>query len=249
VDGSDPSCFGGDAFYDFPVWAPDSRSLVFASDLGGTTTTGLFAASIDTIDAGGDLTEVIPAGPDNAAGPVYAPGGDRIAFLRTAEGNTVDADVWVADAGGANARQVFASVIQKQELAWSPDGSWIAAPGSVSRDGGLWLIDPDGAASGVLTGTMGLDCHNPVWSLTGDGWPLFFTVGSLEQRDLWVAPSLEAGAHRFAGADWGPLWSADGTRAVLGFAGGSGSSSQTAVHAYSIELDFQSPLTVTLGTP
>jgi dipeptidyl aminopeptidase/acylaminoacyl peptidase len=105
-----------------PVFSPDGETLVFASARGGNL--DLYAAR--RIDDGKDWTEnfefpvtALTATPQNERAPRFSPDGKQILFQRGR------GDLAVMDAGGANARVLFTH-FSAPEVAWSPDGKFIA---------------------------------------------------------------------------------------------------------------------------
>ena len=105
-----------------PAWSPDGKTLVFASARGGNL--DLYAAR--RADEAKDWTEsfefpvtALTATPQNERAPQFSPDGKQILFQRGR------GDLAVMDAGGANARVLFAH-FSAPEVAWSPDGKFIA---------------------------------------------------------------------------------------------------------------------------
>ena len=92
--------------------------------------------------------------------PSYSPDGRRIAFLRFAETND-SADLFVVPALGGAERRVATiapsyltpRLRPMSDLAWTPDGKWIAAGivSSPTEPPGIWLLEVDGQKRQRLT--------------------------------------------------------------------------------------------------
>ncbi|MGD1996845.1 MAG: FecR domain-containing protein, partial [Anaerolineae bacterium] len=134
IDGSNPSCFGGDAVYGWPFWSPDGEWVVFYSNrrtMGGGPLLSLPGPGhedpgrvVHPLDAGteqadDDAFNLFRARPDgsdmtpltfdeggNNIRQAWSPQGDSIAFVYAAE-YMGPGDVWVMNADGSDARMLF----------------------------------------------------------------------------------------------------------------------------------------------
>jgi hypothetical protein len=93
---------------------------------------------------------ILPSGRDTPWNAAWSPDGTRIAFTRVRVGDHSplddDADVWVANADGTDARP-FAQGPDWQWIPhWSPDGVWIAY--TVEPQGGPWMASAPGGIAG-----------------------------------------------------------------------------------------------------
>jgi Tol biopolymer transport system component/DNA-binding winged helix-turn-helix (wHTH) protein len=113
--------------------------------------------------------------------PSYAPDGRRIAFTSARTGPT---EIWVAEASGANPRQLTHGPGPVQIAPrWSPDGRGIAFM-SQAADGHrhVWTIGSDGGPIRQLTAGTG-DELVPTWS--ADGRFIYFGASQGHGFDIW----------------------------------------------------------------
>lgn len=100
-----------------PIWAPDSRRLVYAlrTDAGQQIVLHDFVANAATTLTPGTATDL---------SPVFSPDGKQLAYLRDRkELHVVDLET---HQDRVLATGTFADTIQSPRPAWSPDGKWIA---------------------------------------------------------------------------------------------------------------------------
>lgn len=117
--------------------------------------------------------------------PAWSPDGRQIAFLRSwakPSGVGADVDVFVIPALGGAERRIATILIRcclgpsypMANLAWTPDGKWLAVGGRLSSSGssGIWLIEVDGPGRRQLT-------EAPVQRMDaiGDASPAFSSDG------------------------------------------------------------------------
>ena len=126
-----------------PAWAPDSSVIAFASDRGGSW-------GIYTVNVAGDRVRKLA---DHGRSPNWAPGGDRLAYVR-------DGDVWVMNADGSHQHRVTNAPASTPDSdpAWSPDGGRIL----VARAGHLFVMAPDGSNRRILA-RPGFAAADPDW--------------------------------------------------------------------------------------
>jgi tricorn protease len=102
-----------------PVWAPDSRRLVYASTRDG-------AMHLYLHDFGTRAETKLTDGPKNDVGPTWSPDGKSLAYMRGAK------ELRVIDIATKQDRLVATGELDRppflsdHEMAWSPDGRWIA---------------------------------------------------------------------------------------------------------------------------
>jgi Tol biopolymer transport system component len=176
--------------------------------------------------------------------PAWAPDGRSIAFThwQRRDDGGAEADVWLADADGSDARSLVTGPGNDWIPAWSPDGAWIAytagsatpaqapagplgvgpqpgqAPGAVtphSASEQVWLVRPDGSDAHQLTDVEG-GAAAAVWS--PDGGSIAYSSERGGQSDIYVAAADGSGEVRLTddpGQDWAPSWSRDGRHVLF----------------------------------
>jgi tricorn protease len=106
-----------DAIESQPVWAPDSRRLVYVSARGRGRQIYLydFATSTETPLTTGDAADLSPR---------FSPDGKALAYLR--DRRTLHVLDLTSKQDRVLATGVFADTIESPDPVWSPDGQWIA---------------------------------------------------------------------------------------------------------------------------
>ena len=153
-----------------PAWAPDDRTLAFAYARGGTGiwTVGIDGQGLRRLTRGrdgtptwspdglelafdrkrGERSKIIRIRADrtgqhriamNASGPVWSPDGLTIAFIR-------NGDAWLMSPDGGSQRRLAGvrGPHDVGDLAWSPDGRYLAFYVSCCRESGIYVIGADG---------------------------------------------------------------------------------------------------------
>jgi Tol biopolymer transport system component len=119
---------------------------------------------------GGDL-ERLTRGHDGP--PEYSPEGTEIVFMRTKPGVQPDGAgaLFIVGADGSNARRITPWGSAFLDVAWSPDGRWIAFQRPY---GELYLVRPDGSDLHELPVDLpaGTGARQPSWSPDGE-WIVF----------------------------------------------------------------------------
>jgi Tol biopolymer transport system component len=98
--------------------SPDGKTIVLISNRHGGQKVHVLNAS-----GGGDGSSMkqITSGPDEDDSPVWAPDGQKIAFVSIRDGFS---HIVVMNADGSDIRQLTNGVGQNIHPAWSPDGAW-----------------------------------------------------------------------------------------------------------------------------
>lgn len=180
-----------------PVWSLDGSRIAFESsrvldgaDAPIATVTNIWVMNAD----GSGLAPVTKLMATNVAsfGPVWSPGGSKIAFLSTRAldgSDTVDANgilnLWVMNADGSGATpltRLTTVLTDSSSPVWSPDASKIAFVSRRALDGSdavntngtsnIWVVNADGSGTTALTKLTAADSSSPAWS--PDGGKIFF---------------------------------------------------------------------------
>ncbi len=147
------------AGYHLPIWSPDGTEFAVATV--GTETDPLSSVAIADLATG--TTRMIAHNTSDIGTlfgpPVWAPDGSKLAFLTAVfmEGSGGTATINVVNPDGSDRIRLPAimdgALNAERELAWSPDGEWLAFDGyQIAGDqskGVLQIVHPDG--SGLRT--------------------------------------------------------------------------------------------------
>ena len=150
---SDPPASGSHAtpltsypgYENTPTLSPDGSQIAFSWNGPGQDNFDIYFKLVGT----GEPRQ-LTSHPAYDAKPAWSPNGARIAFLRFTSERA--ADVMVIPAlGGAERKIATVYPVHSPDrpfanLAWTPDGRWLAFGGALSRDGprGIWLVAADG---------------------------------------------------------------------------------------------------------
>ena len=132
--------------------SPDGRTMVF--DLLGD----LYTLPIE----GGSATRIV-GGLSFESQPTWSPDGKTIAFLTDRTGIE---NLWIADADGANPRNVTIHPAFDGWPSWSPDGRRIAFASNRHSSYQIWVMDAGGGNPQLVANTEGR-ATVPRWSPDG----------------------------------------------------------------------------------
>jgi Tol biopolymer transport system component len=163
---SDELALAGDGTHELSVsgWAPDGSLVVMLHDpVRGTSAT-------DTLDLDtGELTPWLAV----AGNVSFDPTGSKIAFARPSRSDPDDWDIWVADADGRHAHDLFPLAGLQDFPAWSPDGDRIVFTSWSGANADVFIVNADGSGVTNLTSdSMDTDTSQG-W--TPDGHVLFLS--------------------------------------------------------------------------
>jgi Tol biopolymer transport system component len=114
----------------------------------------------------------------------FSPDGRRVAFTSTRSG---EAEIWVADADGANALPLTSTQAQDTNCAaWSPDGQAIAFSSNGEGEFDVYVVPAAGGKARRLTSHPGIDLC-PRFSRDGQ-WLYFSSMRSGDYR-VWKMPA------------------------------------------------------------
>ena len=186
----------------YPAFAPDGRTLAFASRRDGFW--NLYTLTLD-----GAVTRLTDD-PAYDSAPAWSPDGKRIAFESMRSGNL---DVWVMEIGGGEPVNVTAdSLAGDCDPVWSPDGTQIAFTSWRHEDQDLFALDLETGQVRQLTSAP-TDEHLAGWESDGE---LLYVVIEGEQQEILsrgVDLAHEADGRRLAHWQYtdAPVRSPDGT--------------------------------------
>jgi dipeptidyl aminopeptidase/acylaminoacyl peptidase len=112
------------------VLSPDGRRVAYVvhSDdkAGNETHSAIWLLHLDERGAATGPARQLTSGAKHDSGPEWAPDSRRLLFLSDREGGTERNQLWLIDTDGGEASKLTAMLRGVSDMAWSPDGHWIA---------------------------------------------------------------------------------------------------------------------------
>lgn len=199
-----------------PIWSPDGRRILFASNRDGDD-------ELFVMDALGKNVRQLTRNKAADLTPQWSPDGRWIAFASD-RARPGEPEIWVMRADGGGARRLVASAAhpwqdRQYSPTWSPDGRRIVFTMAASAENPeLYAVGADGRGLRRLTRTGGTlddpaDDTMPDWS--ADGRTIVFVSNrGKTTSDLWTMRADGSGQRpllrRPRSDDWHPRLSASG---------------------------------------
>ncbi len=184
------------------TWTPDSKSIIFSSDLGGT-------ASLWSVPSTGGTPVRLPFGTDNAFTPAVASTSNRLAY---SQGSTtwtlMRVDLKLPKDPGT---RLASSTEQDSAPQFSNDGHRIAFQSWRSGSQEIWITNSDGSNPVRMTSFNGPITGSPRWS--PDDRQLTFDSRLNGRAHIFVMSTAGGSPKAVTSGDFNdiiPSWSADG---------------------------------------
>lgn len=191
-----------------PVWSPDGKQIVFASESEGIV-------SIWAMDKhGGNLTKLVD-NPWSDGLPRWSPDDKKLAFVSGRDGNM---EIYAMDVDGGNQTRLTDNSTEDNGPAWSlPNGKRVAFFSDRDGDAEIYITEADGSNLVQLTNNSASDSW-PAWS--PDGRRIAFTSNDNpeDNMDIYVMGVEDRSITRLTddpAVDGMPWWSADGSKIVF----------------------------------
>jgi TolB protein len=158
ADGSDVRNLTNDPkrFDSHPVWSPDGRRIAFSTAF-STPPKNEQHREIWVMDANGKNVKSLTAGANRFDALPYWLPGNQIGFFS-------DGQLWTMSASGKGAQAVTNSEIEMKDVAWSPDGKFVAFVNAKQAGyNQLYTMRSDGTDMKNI-GTYGSADARPAWS-------------------------------------------------------------------------------------
>jgi Tol biopolymer transport system component/DNA-binding winged helix-turn-helix (wHTH) protein len=175
-----------------PSLSPDGNQVAFSWDGAPSENRDIY---VKLVGPGEPLRLTTDPAVDDS--PVWSPDGQSIAFFRFRSES--QADIFIIPALGGAERKIAAAhmlrrggrLLGTKNLAWTPDGKWLAFGGSVSDNDalGIWLVATAGGAQRRLTTVSPPDLFEWAPAFTTDGRYLaFIRERTLSSALVYVMP-------------------------------------------------------------
>ena len=205
ADGSNQINVSNDAsFIDkTPIWSPDGTKIAFHKSQFGPIN------EIYVVNADGSNPTNVTNQPGNDENPTWSPDGTKIAFQSN---RNEDYEIYVMNVNGSNQTRLTNAAQDDSAPVWSPDGTKIMF--QTNRDGNteIYLMNANGSNQ---TNMSNDPSFNSSASWSADGTKIAYrNIG-----DVYVVNADGSNPTNVTNhpgyADWGPVWSPDGTKIVF----------------------------------
>lgn len=212
----------GSQFAVLSDWSPDGSRILYLSYDSSTSAYETHVCTFDRLDCqqvSGDVDE------GGGVWPVaWSPNGSRIAYVERKDG-TSPQELFTCANDGSDRRKVSGELLEgthvsRQNVAWSPDGSWLAYK-AYQPMFGLYVSAPDGSNNRKVSNDLAWDISEFRWG--PDGARIAFVEYRPGRVDLYTnvpdaSDPVQVSASLFMGALVADFrWSPDGARiAYLG---------------------------------
>ena len=174
---------------------------------------------IALMDSDGTSHRYLTGGDSTVLGPRLAPGGERLAYVSFAGGQT---HIRLLDLNNNEDRALLPGNAMSFAPAFSPDGKRLAFSLAIDGNTDVYIADADGSALQRLANSPGIDTHP---SFSPDGTRIVFESDRSGSPQLYVMNADGSAAQRisFGGARYqSPAWSPEGDLIAFTRVGGEG---------------------------
>ena len=268
---SDPPASGSTAtpltsypgYENTPTLSPDGSQIAFSWNGPGQDNFDIYFKLVGT----GEPRQ-LTSHPAHDAKPAWSPNGARIAFLRFTSERAAELMV-IPALGGAERKIATVYPVHSWDrpfanLAWTPDGRWLAFGGALARDGprGIWLVAADGTENqekrqvteAPRDADVDMGDFSPVPSPDGTHMA-FIRERTVSRSAVFVVPLTAGGVPAGSAAQltpetWnvnGVAWTADGRDLLFSWGGHFGLSRLSRIPATATPGGFGHPTPLPFG--
>lgn len=149
-----------------PVLSPDGKRIVYVTQRNSTDSLSLLELYVMNVDGTHPVRLTTTTGMTATAlnlFPAWSPDSRRIAFIRSIDDQVPH--VWIMNADGSDAHQLFTDGGGEHSVTWSPDGRQIAFSRRATADAhfDIYVANADGTNMTNLTNTAADDEVFPNW--------------------------------------------------------------------------------------